>query len=161
MLPPVPPVSGGSHTSLGKLAHPRSAPALSSRASTPAMPQAEAAFLSLLCQQTSPRAWQLLVSLRAFTGSSCQRAQDDQDHGAVVHVDGRAQGTSSRCLCLLGRHLANVSFRLDKTWAIGGAEQAVPGFGERLDRAWGPIVPLRGNELMSTRERRCQVINCN
>lgn len=60
-----------------------------------------------------------------------------------------------------GRHLANVSFLLDKTWAIEGAEQAVPGCTERLDRAWGPIVPLRGNELMSTSEGRCQVINCN
>lgn len=59
------------------------------------------------------------------------------------------------------RHLANVSFILDKTWAFGGAEQAVPGFRERLGRAWGPFVLLRGNELTSTREGRCQVINCN
>lgn len=89
MLPPVPPARGSSHTSLGKLVLPRSARALSSRASTPALPWAEAVFLSLLCQQTPPHAWQLLVSLQALIGSSCWRPQDDQDHSATYTWLGR------------------------------------------------------------------------
>lgn len=160
MLPPVPPARGSSHTSLGKPAQPRSAPALSSHSSTPAVPRAEAVLLSLLCQQTPPCAWQLLVSLQALIGSSCWRPQDAQDHGASYTWMGRHWALQRDASASWEGILPKFPLFFIKVgnWK---SRAGCAGSREPLGRAWGPIVPLRGNELMSTGDRRCQVINCN